>query len=109
MSKDRRTITLSKEANSYLSQESVNASGLIDRLVRQYMNTGKTEDAVRSAELEQQVRQDMAIEEAANVLLRDREAYQLTPGNPAVRNHASKAGMSPAGLIEALEEYEADE
>jgi len=109
MTKERRNISINPETNRYLSQDSVNASALIDRLVTQYRKTNDEETAAMSADKEAELRQQMAVEEAADILLTDRRAEQLTVTNPAVANHAMKAGVSAKRLIELLIDYERDE
>lgn len=127
MSKERRTVSLDAEADEYLSQEGVNASQLVNKLVRDYTGAGGNDRAMlelREQQLEseltelesrvgtkrdelERVREQLGshqdqretiLEEARNTL-RD---TQLEPDNPAVQTWAEKADMSVEEFLDAL-------
>lgn len=53
MAKDRRSITLDPEVSDYLSKDGVNASALINKLVREYMAGGDTSQELRRLRIQQ--------------------------------------------------------
>lgn len=53
MSKERRTVTLDEPVDEYLGQSGVNASELVNKLVKQYMNGNRSEDEIREFRLQQ--------------------------------------------------------
>lgn len=53
MSKERRTVSLDQEVEEYLARESVNASSLINQLVRNHMSTGGNRKAMLELRREQ--------------------------------------------------------
>jgi len=127
MSKERRTVSLPPEVDGYLSQEGVNASELVSRLVklemgddvvndqlikmRMQMEKDRYEDAAQKAkghlqrynqlkerlEVEHEQQQDI-IQDAVDAL----DGSRLTPDNPAVKNWAEKAGITPEELIQEV-------
>lgn len=127
MSKERRTVTLDPKTDEYLSQEEVNASKLVNKLVRDYTGAGGNSRAMlelREQQLEselselesrtetkrdelERVREQLGahedqretiLDEARNTL-RD---TQLEPGNPAVQTWADKADMSVEEFLDVL-------
>jgi uncharacterized protein (DUF3084 family) len=72
MTKERRGVSLEPEVNEYLSQEGVNASQKINKLVKQEMNAGTTERAMLQLRLEQ-VRGDISNHEGELERLRKQE------------------------------------
>ena len=53
MSKERISASVDPEVAAFLSREDVNASGLINKLVREHMNGGVSEDYLRKLREEQ--------------------------------------------------------
>lgn len=129
MSKDRTSISGDEEVIAYLQRDDVNASGLVNNLVKQHMNGGASEKQmldfrirqVRSeleslegraenkrAELErlEERRADFMtdreknLEEAAEMFTRD----QLHADNLAVQQQAKNAGMDIDEFIDGVEE-----
>jgi len=104
MAKERRNISISKEANQILNQEHVNASGLIDDLVRAYGAYGDVEGAVefsaekRSENYEKRLLE--AVEGLATIA-----PDQLDRFNDAVLNQASKLEVPPEDLVGITEHY----
>lgn len=58
MTKKRKTVSLDEEEYEYLQQEHVNASGLVNSLVKQHRKGGVTDDVIREFR-RQQVRSEM--------------------------------------------------
>lgn len=127
--KERRTVTLSPDANRTLEQED-NASAVVNDLVEQYARTGdrgaaglklrrkhklnELEEArERVSRLESEVKELTALIEeredteaaewdtAREVLGRIDDA-DLTPENDAVKTWAEKLGVTPTELIEEV-------
>lgn len=46
MSKQRRTVSLEEAVDGYLSREEVNASALVNQLVKQHMNGGASDEEI---------------------------------------------------------------
>jgi len=59
MSKDRRTVSLEPETNEYLSESGVNASELVNKLVKSHMSAGGNKRAMLELRREQ-VKDDIA-------------------------------------------------
>ena len=53
MSKQRRTVSLDRVVDDYLAREGVNASELVNKLVKQHMNGGATDDEIREFRIKQ--------------------------------------------------------
>lgn len=53
MAKERRTISIDPDVESHLSQDGVNASELVNQLVRQHMNGGAGEEQIVEFRLQQ--------------------------------------------------------
>ena len=126
--KERRTVTLSPEANRTLEQED-NASAVVNDLVEQYARTGdrgaaglKLRRKHKINELEEArervARLESEIEELA-VLIEEREATQpdwddmreaignidpkmITPDNEAIDTWAEKLGVPASEVVEDL-------
>lgn len=130
MSKDRRGISISPEVNEYLSRDGVNASELVEKLVREHMKQGDTATAAIQVQLnqkkreldrvqteEEQLQRDIAeLEELQRQLTTEESAELEThletlrntpadPTNPAIRNHANALDITPQALVRELEEY----
>lgn len=58
MSKERISASVDPEVSAFLSREDVNGSGLINKLVREHMNGGVSEDYLRKLR-EEQVRSEI--------------------------------------------------
>lgn len=129
MSKERRTVTLDEEVDEYLGSEGVNASELVNRLVKSHLSSGGGKRAMlelRAEQLESELselngRVDTKESELAQVRgrlgdVRDErqdvvdEAREklsntpLKPENPAVRRWAEKAGMDVEAFIREISE-----
>lgn len=130
MSKERRTITLDPAADEYLGQEGVNASELVNKLVKNHYAAGGDELSMLDLR-EQQLESDVANLEARLETkreeleqIRDRKRSlkdekddrlddavdalagrhgQLQASNPAVENWADKLGMPPEALVEEIQ------
>lgn len=134
MSKKRRSVSLEPDVHDYLSREEVNASALVNELVRRHMEGGMEDTAVlrlrkeqvesevdhlkartenKIDELEQlenklescQNQQQKELEEVRDIL----DDVPHEPTNPAVQTQAEKVDMTPEELLEALDDTEADE
>lgn len=133
MSKKRRTVSIDEEVDEYLDSDEVNASALVNQLVKNHATAGGGEQAMlelRKEQLQsemqskenelQQKREEYRgvldrlseyedeteeiIAEAADVL----EGIPLDEGayeNPGVKNWAGKAGLSVEKFVEHLREY----
>jgi len=124
--KKRRSVTLSPENDAYLRQQN-NASAVIDDLVTQLREGGDKATAVLDMQIQQkrtelteaenrverleqglddliELRNEMQAKDSAE-LQEARAALSGVPddpNNPAIKNWASKLGLSPEGLIERL-------
>lgn len=130
MSKKRRTVTLDPDVDEHLQREGVNASELVNDLVQAHFTVGGDKRAMlemrenqlvsdieelearresKEKELENVRKQledltrgnESVIEEAADVI----PESVTSPENPAVKNWAADAGISPEELLERLDEY----
>lgn len=127
MAKERTSLSLDPDVAAYLQQESVNASGLVNQLVKRHMNGGEDGDAIREFRIRQL--EDEA-EELASREQRKREQVEKlrelkqeeqneresemkdaidklenvvrNPDNPAIQTQARNLGMTPEELIEEL-------
>ena len=129
MSKERRTVTLESEVNDYLAQDHVNASGLVNDLVKRHMNGDDTDGAIREFRIRQL--EEEAEEYASRAERKRTEAERLKqaatekeaekreelqkaieqladaprdPDNPAVESQARKLGIKPEDLVAELPE-----
>lgn len=130
MTKDRRGISISPDVNEYLSREGVNASELVEKLVREHMRQGDTAVAAVQVQLnqkkreldrvqteEEQLQQDIAELEELQQQLSTEDSEELEthletlkktpadPTNPAIRNHAKVLDITPQALVRELESY----
>lgn len=128
MSKQRRTVSLDEDADRYLDRADVNASGFVNRLVRNAINTdgkdlsmlrlrkqqlesdieslegelkNKRQEKERVEEQldEQQNQTATTIEEAVTHL----DGIPADPDNPAIQNWADKANLPVETFVDELE------
>lgn len=128
MPKQNVSATVDEDVADYLSQDHVNASGLINQLVKRHMNgeseellrefrrkqleeeaeelssraERKREEAEKLAEVteEKQTERQAELEEVADQLA----GVKRDPENPAVKAQAANLGMEPEELLEELPE-----
>jgi len=128
--KERRTVTLSKEADQVLQQED-NVSAVVTDLVEQYARTGdrgsaglelqrkhklkeleedketvsrlETEIEELTALIEERKSQETTEWEEAKDALSGISVEQLTEDNPAVQNWSEKLGVTASELIEEIQ------
>jgi len=127
VSKDRITVSLEPEVASYLQQDAVNASGLVNNLVKKQMGGESSEAAMVKLRLEQvsskieqtesalqnkrgekerleerlseiQSTNEERLEEARQQL----KGVPKDPDNPAIQNWAEKLDLKPSELLEKL-------
>jgi len=124
MSKERRTVTLEKDIDDYLAQDHVNASGLVNDLVKRHMNGDSSDGAIREFRI-QQLKEEAneyasraerkrseaeRLKQAASEEKREKQAdiqeavEQLSdaprdPTNPAVKMQARRVGVEPEELV----------
>jgi hypothetical protein len=134
MSKERRTVSLEPEVDAYLSRDGVNASELVNSLVKKSMNGTDTEDALKELR-KQQIRSDIqelqtrmesrreeldTIKDLEEEQQKERESQlqeaiskakdaPRDPENPAIQTQAEKVGMSPEEFIDELPENNDDD
>ena len=127
MAKERRTVTLEREVDDYLAQDHVNASGLVNDLVKRHMNGDDANGAIREFRMNQLLEeaneyemrakrkreevnrlQEVAKEKEAT---RDEEVQKVVeklsgverdPENPAIKRNADKLGITPQELLDKL-------
>jgi len=129
MSKERISASVDSEVAEYLGQDDVNASGLINKLVKNHTKTGGGREAMlelRESQLESELAEargtveskkeeiekvrDELDEYAVNTEEVVAEASEqlhrvpLDPENAAIRNWAGKANLSPEEFITRLEQ-----
>lgn len=127
MSKERVTVSVDPEVASYLRQDAVNASGLVNNLVQKQMGGESSEAAMVKLRLEQvnseinQTKTTLESREVERKRLQNRlseiqeaneteldeardtlEEVPNDPENPAVQNWADKLEMTPEELLEEL-------
>jgi septal ring factor EnvC (AmiA/AmiB activator) len=73
MSKQNISATVDDDVGEYVSRDSINTSGLVNKLLRQHMNGGADKDQILEFRIDQ-VRGE--IEELESRLQRKREEYQ---------------------------------
>lgn len=125
--KETRTVTVDPEVDDYLAQKEVNASGLVNDLVSEYMHGSKADVAAldlqiqhkenRIDELDTQLQRVENEKEELQQLRNEIKEEQLTRweeaamalegtpkevGNPAVENWASKLGVPEETLLEKI-------
>lgn len=128
MTKQNVSATVDDDVAQYLRQEHVNASGLINRLVKQHMN-GEGEDVIREFRRKQLIEEAEELKTRAerkrehakrlaevveeNKTEREKELKEVAeelagverdPENPAIKAQAAKVGVDPETLIEELPE-----
>lgn len=104
MAKERRNISISKDSNQILNREHVNASGLIDDLVRAYGAFGSVDDAVEYAAEKRQENREKRLTEAVETLSTI-PADKLDRFNDGVLNQASRLEIPPEDLVGLVEHY----
>ena len=129
MSKERRAVTLEPEVDEYLAQPHVNASGLVNDLVKRHMNGDDTGAAIREFRIRQLEEEAEEYENRAERKLEEAERLKAAeaakeeeredqiesaaeslpekirdPDNPAVETQAAKVGMEPDELLAELAE-----
>jgi len=73
MSKQRTSVSLEPEVAEYLQRDAVNASGLVNKLVKEHMAGGRTEDEI----LEFRIKQvESEVGDLSDRLERKREEYE---------------------------------
>jgi len=102
--KVRRNISISREADKYLSGPHMNASGLINDLVLAHARTGDVDAAVEDFVEQIEENRMAGLNAAADILLTGRTADELEPDNPAVMTQADKLSISPEELITELQQ-----
>ena len=128
MTKKRTSLSLDPEVADYLSQEHVNASGLVNSLVKKHMNGGASEDMIRQFRIKQVQSELESIESQAQQKREELEKLQeideerqeeqqqkikdaeealsripnLTVDNPAVETWAEKCDMEPSELLDEV-------
>jgi chromosome segregation ATPase len=133
MSKERISASVDPEVEAYLSRESVNASGMINKLVKQQMSSGGESKQLLQLRLEQidseidrhksqvetlkkerkgvesRIRE---LEENENTRLHNAleklEKVPWEPDNPGIQDWADELDMTEQELIAELEEYHAE-
>lgn len=134
MTKRRRSVSLEPDVHDYLSREEVNASALVNELVRRHMEGGMEDTAVlrlRKEQVKSEVdhlkartenkidelqqlenkletcenQQQEELEEVREIL----DDVPAEPTNPAVQTQADKLDMTAEELLEALDNEGVDE
>lgn len=100
----RRNISLPDELNDKLDQPHLNASGLIQDLVRAYFAYGDIEKAAEHAAEKRQGDKEDRLREACE-LLQTVDADRLDRFNDAVLKQAAKLEIPPEALVEHVEYY----
>lgn len=131
MSKERRAVSLDPEVDAYLAREEVNASGLVNDLVKRHMNGDAGTDALRELRREQlrseiesleadaeRKREELeTINEVESEAEQEREAKlqdaidkakdaPRDPDNPAIKEQAKRVGMDPSEFVQELPEQD---
>lgn len=129
MSKQRRAVSLDPEVDAYLGREEVNASGLVNDLVKRHMNGTDGEKALRElrkkqirSELEsletraEQKREELQTIDAVEAEREDEREAKLQdaidacselprdPENPGIKKQAERVGMDPEAFVDELPE-----
>ena len=127
MSKERRAVSLDPEVDAFLAREEVNASGLVNDLVRRHMNGDTGTDALRELRREQlkseiesyekqaeqkreeletlnKVESEAEQEQAAKLqdAIERCEGLPRDPDNPGIKTQAAKVGMDPEEFVDEL-------
>lgn len=133
MGKKRRSVSLDEDVAELVeAHDSLNFSGLVNQFARRYFEAGSDTDEALRLRLEHIERQIEETEEELDALRAERDRieeqladrreevdeaveeflqtvdpgprFDLSPENPAVRNYASKAGVTPERFVETVEE-----
>ena len=131
MSKHRRTVTLDPEVDEFLDTAEVNASALVNKLVKNHHSAAGDQQAMLSLRA-QQLRSDIeelesrletkqdelervearldAVEDDRDAILRDAAETipraVRTPDNPAVQSWAEKADLTPEAFLDRLDDFD---
>lgn len=128
MAKETRTVTIDPDVHEYLDKANVNASGLVNNLVKEYMEGSDADIAALDVQIKHKERElDSAksevnrveselteLRELRNELQREttsrmQEAADtlartpLETDNPAIKHWSGKLNMTPGELIEEIE------
>jgi len=129
MSKQRLSASVDADVHEYLTKDSVNASGLINELVKNRMKSGGGQRAMlelREKQLESdvadlenraetkrkelaQVREELSeYESETDAVLKEAvdelEGVDTDPSNPAIQRWADKAGVAPPEFADRLDQ-----
>lgn len=99
--KERNTFTLDPAQNRYLQQSSVNASGLVNQLVKQHRESQTKADAVlryREEQLESEIR-----EIEARLHAKERELAELQERREAIQAEQASVDDQMDGLLDRME------
>lgn len=127
MSKERRAVSLDPEVDAFLARDEVNASGLVNDLVKRHMNGTDGEKALRELRKEQirseidsletraeQKREELETIDTVEAEREDERESELAdaiekaegaprdPQNPAIQEQAKRVGMDPDAFIDEL-------
>lgn len=127
MSKERRAVSLDPEVDAYLARDEVNASGLVNDLVKRHMNGDAGEKALRElrrkqlqSEIEslksraEQKREELETiddveaeaEQERQAKLQDAiekcEGAPRDASHPAIKAQAKRLGMDPEEFVKEL-------
>lgn len=133
MTKSRRSVTLEPDVDEYLSQDGVNASELVNDLVKNHLTGGGDKQAMLELRKEQvngeidNLKQQLKQKEEELATIEERlteyrtqtedvvkEASErlrgapLEPSNPGVQNWAEQAGLTETELIEEIKDYRSE-
>ena len=131
--KKRKAVSLDPVNHEFLSNQD-NASALVNRLVDEYRTGGQKEDILRKYRLEQEraereslrrqleLKEEMIDELESTMTAEERQVARIVadavenidddvtePSNPAIKNWASKAGLTAEEFAERLEGARDDE
>lgn len=131
MTKSRRTVSLDEENDQYLDADGINASSLVNRLVRSYRSAGGDETGMlrlREQQLESEVaelesrleakrreldsiRDQLSTFEDTQQSVLEEAAETISPqarstDNPAVENWANKADLPPEEFLDRLDDVD---
>jgi len=133
VSKERRAVSLDPEVDAYLARDEVNASGLVNDLVKRHMNGDAGAEAMRELR-ERQIRSEIKshenqaeqkreelqrLREVAEEKADEREAdlqdaidkcegVPRDPENAAIQTQAKNVGMDPEAFVDELPERDDD-
>jgi len=131
VSKQNVSATVDDDVYEFLQQEHINTSGLINRCLKEYMNTGGDVSAVRDLRIQQledeaadlasraskkreraeelrealETKQEEAAEETLQDILDDAANTPADPTHPHVVDHADAADMTPEELAREIADY----